>query len=176
MSNKGSLRELQARLAERMQAAQAQPRTDARLAVECRGHGLLFPLHQAGEIFPVGALLPVPHTKPWFVGVANLRGGLNSVVDLARFLDLADTPLSDQAREQARLVALNPRLGVNAALLVDRLAGLRGVDQLTVEPADGDVPRPRFAGERRRDADGRVWQEILLDALAEDMQFLGIAR
>jgi len=86
MANKQALRELQTRLAERMQAARSQPRGQSWLAVECRGHGLLLPLEQAGEIFPLGPLLPVPHTQPWFAGVANLRGGLHGVVDLARFL------------------------------------------------------------------------------------------
>ena len=44
----------------------------------CGGLGLLFPLPTAGEIFPVGTLLPVPHTQRWFMGVANLRGGLHT--------------------------------------------------------------------------------------------------
>jgi twitching motility protein PilI len=147
------------------------------LAVECGGSGLLFPLHQAGEIFSVGTVLPVPHTQPWFAGVANLRGGLHAVVDLARFLGLprAGGPM---AGDGARLLALNPTLGVNCALLVDRLAGLRNADQLSreadEEAADGS-PRPPFAGARWRDADGRVWQEIELSALAGHEQFLGVA-
>ena len=86
MANREALRELQTRLAARMQAARSEQRGQSWLAVECRGHGLLLPLEQAGEIFPPAALMPVPHTRPWFIGVANLRGGLHGVVDLARFL------------------------------------------------------------------------------------------
>jgi len=101
MANKQALRELQTRLAERMQAARTQPRGQSWLAVECRGHGLLLPLEQAGEIFALAPLLAVPHTQPWFAGVANLRGGLHGVVDLARFLGLhelaADAGRSRQA-------------------------------------------------------------------------------
>ena len=150
------------------------------LAVECAGQGVLFPLHEAGEIFSVGSVLPVPHTQPWFAGVANLRGGLHAVVDLAQFLGLqrGPTPLTgDSSRESARLLALNPSLGVNCALLVDRLAGLRNADQLTAEPDDAAAPAdlPAFAGPRWRDADGRVWQEIELAALAGHEQFLGVA-
>jgi twitching motility protein PilI len=135
--------------------------------VECGGSGLLFPLHQAGEIFSVGSVLPVPHTQPWFAGVANLRGGLHAVVDLAKFLGLP-RGASPSAGDGARLLALNPTLGVNCALLVDRLAGLRNADQLTPEPAAGPGPaeRPAFAGARWCDAEGRVWQEIELAALA----------
>jgi twitching motility protein PilI len=180
MSNREALRELQGRLASRMQAARTEARVQSWLAVECAGQGLLFPLHEAGEIFSVGSVLPVPHTQPWFAGVANLRGGLHAVVDLAKFLGLQRTasPLvGDAAREGARLLALNPSLGVNCALLVDKLAGLRNAEQLSAEPVDDSAAaeRPAFAGARWRDADGRVWQEIELTALAGHEQFLGVA-
>jgi len=176
MSNREALRELQGRLATRMQQARTEARVQSWLAVECAGSGLLFPLQQAGEIFSVGSVLPVPHTQPWFAGVANLRGGLHAVVDLAKFLGLP-RGAEASAGDGARLLALNPTLGVNCALLVDRLAGLRNADQLTAVPADeaGPAGRPAFAGARWRDADGRVWQEIELAALAGHEQFLGVA-
>ena len=174
MGNKDALRALQARLAERMRSVQAQPGGPSWLAVECRGHGLLFPLEQAGEIFSPPPLLPVPHTAPWFAGVANLRGGLYAVVDLGRFLGLADAPLSEAARDTSRLVVLSARAGVNAALLVDRLAGLRHGEQLTPTAAPGGAP-PAFAGATFHDGDGRAWQEIVLGALAEDERFLTVA-
>jgi twitching motility protein PilI len=180
MSNREALRELQGRLASRMQAARTEARVQSWLAVECAGQGLLFPLHEAGEIFAVGNVLPVPHTQPWFAGVANLRGGLHAVVDLAAFLGLARgeaVAAGDGSRDGARLLALNPSLGVNCALLVDRLAGLRSADQLSAEPADGPAmaERPAFAGDRWRDAEGRMWQEIELSALAGHEQFLAVA-
>ena len=55
------------------------------------------------------------------------------------FLGLQRGPAAlagDGSRDSARLLALNPSLGVNCALLVDRLAGLRNADQLSAEPAD----------------------------------------
>ena len=175
MANREALRELQQRLAERMQAARREQRGQSWLAVECRGHGLLLPLQQAGEIFPPAALLPVPHTQSWFVGVANLRGGLHGVVDLARFLGLPEVPRADVAREQSRLVALSASLGLNCALLVDRLAGLRSAEQLSVdEGALAAGWRPAFAPGCWRDASGRPWQSLDLAALACDEQFLSI--
>lgn len=175
MADKEALRALQTRLAERLRSAQTQPRASSWLAVECRGHGLLFPLDQAGEIFPVPSLVPVPHTVPWFAGVANLRGSLFAVVDLAQFLGLASAPLPEAARESCRIVALAARSGINAALLVDRLAGLRSAGQVEAAPMPaGD--RPPFAGGVYRDTDGRWWQEILLAALAEDERFLLIGQ
>jgi twitching motility protein PilI len=173
MADKDALRALQTRLAERLRSVQEQPRVASWLAVECRGQGLLFPLEHAGEIFALPALLPVPHTAPWFAGVANLRGGLYAVVDLGQFLGLA--PVPGAPRDAARVVALAPRAGVNAALLVDRLAGLRSAGQLEAVSAPAD-DRPAFAGATYRDADGRPWQEIVLSALAEDERFLAITR
>ncbi|MEW6704624.1 MAG: chemotaxis protein CheW [Pseudomonadota bacterium] len=175
MAKKEALRDLQSRLAERLQAARTQARTASWLAVECRGQGLLFPLQQAGEIFAMVPLQQVPHTRDWFAGVANLRGGLHGVVDLGAFLGMSgrSSAASEGTRDQARLIALNPSIGLNCALLVDRLAGLRSAEQLTTEDSQASA-KPAFAGARLRDREGRSWQEILLSSLAEDEQFLGI--
>ncbi|MGA0610388.1 chemotaxis protein CheW [Caldimonas sp. KR1-144] len=173
MANKEALRELQSRLAERLQRARSQERSANWLAVESGGYGFLLPLAESGEIFPWGAVAPVPHTHGWFIGVANLRGRLHGVVDLAGFLGL---PSADPQRSPVRLIAFNPSLETNAALLVERLAGLRSEEQLTrVTDADGQ-PRPAFAGARFKDAQGRVWQELLLGTLSTDPAFLRIAQ
>ena len=175
MANREALRELQSRLASRLQSAQTEARTANWLAVECAGQGFLLGLGHAGEIFPLSALKPVPHTQGWFAGVANLRGGLHGVVDLAAFLGLRTPVLPETVREHARLVALNPALGAQCALLVERLAGLRLPEQLQREEMVDSGSRPAFAGPVWRDADGRAWQELDLSALARHEQFLGIA-
>ena len=174
MANRDALRELQSRLAARLQLARSEARQAAWLAVECAGQGLLVPLPTAGEIFAVGTIRPVPHTQPWFLGVANLRGGLHGVVDLAAFLGLRAAQALDALREQSRLLAFNAALGSQCALLVDRLAGLRNAEQLQPEPPDGE-PRPAFAAAQWRDAEGRLWQEIDLGLLARSEPFLAIA-
>ena len=178
MAKREALRELQSRLAVRLQQARTETRVQSWLAVECAGLGLLVPLPTAGEIFSVGPVLPVPHSNPWFLGVANLRGGLHGVVDLAAFLGLR-TPVSvDAVREHAQLLAFNPTHGAHCAVLVDRLAGLRSANQLRPvpdEPAVAGSAKPPFAGAVWRDADDRLWQEIDLAALARHEQFLAIA-
>jgi twitching motility protein PilI len=172
MANKEALRELQGRLAERLHEVKTQERTLSWLAVESGGHGFLLPLAEAGEIFQPGALLSVPHALPWFLGVANLRGVLAGVVDLAGFLGLRSR-LPEGERDQARVVAFNPTLEINGALQVDRLAGLRNQTQLTPEVVDVHA-RPGFVGGRYHDAGGRVWQELRLAVLARDERFLRI--
>lgn len=175
MAKREALRELQSRLAERLQAAMTEQPTVSWLAVQCAGAGLMFPLGSAGEIFTATGVLPVPHTQPWFMGVANLRGGLHGVVDLGTFLGLRRrAPPPEALGDQARLLAFNPATGGHCAVLVDRLAGLRNLSQLT-RLSDDTQPRPSFAGARFQDAQGQVWQEIDLAALAQQDQFLAIA-
>ena len=171
MANKQALRELQSRLAERLQAARTQARGQSWLAVECSGHGFLLPLREAGEIFAPAPIMPVPHSHRWFLGVANLRGHLHGIVDLAGFLGVKS---HEVGREQSRLVGFNAALDINCVLMVDRLSGLRSDDELTPEPQDDAVARPAFAGAVLRDASGRLWQELKLAALVGDEAFLKI--
>ena len=170
MANQQALRELQTRLADRLQAARTQVRGQSWLAVECSGRGFLLPLREAGEIFALAPILTVPYSHPWFLGVANLRGHLHGVVDLAAFLGVKS---SESGRDQSRLVGFNQTLDLNCVLLVDKLSGLRSDTELTIEPHEG-LARPAFVGTRLRDASGRLWQELLLSSLAGDEAFLKI--
>jgi twitching motility protein PilI len=151
------------------------------LAVEVAGQGILFPLTQAGEIFPMVPLLQVAHTQPWFCGVANLRSNLFGVVDLAAFLGLrmpqpptaAELSTGGVPNDPARLLALNTELQVHCALKVDHLAGLRRADDMSEVVTEGQ--RPAFAGPLWQDKQGRRWQEIDLAALARSERFLAVA-
>lgn len=175
MANREALRELQSRLASRLQAARAEGVQAGWLAVESAGRNYLFPLSQAGEIFPFAAPQMVPYTQPWFLGVANLRGGLFGVVDLASFVS-GQPPVqrSDAGRAEARIVALNALLEVNCALLIDRLAGLRNTDAF-VNSSAAPQGSPDYFGSGYTDASGAFWQEINLQALSQQPQFLSIS-
>jgi twitching motility protein PilI len=170
MANKQALRDLQSRLADRLQAARTEPLARSWLAVECASRGFLFPLREAGEIFALAPMVAVPHSHRWFLGVSNLRGHLHGVVDLAGFLGVES---GEAPRDQARLVGFNQSLDINCVLLVDRLSGLRSEEDLTRDADDG-VARPAFAGARFRDSSERVWQELHLAELAGDESFLRI--
>ena len=174
MADKEALRDLQSRLAHRLQEARSTVRGRAWLAVECGGRGFLFPLQEAGEIFSMVSIAAVSHAQSWFLGVANLRGQLHGVIDLAGFLGIS---AAVDGRDQAMLVGFNAALDINSTLLVDRLAGLRGEDQLSLDSAHSpQASGPSFAGQRWRDADGRAWQEISLAQLVRHPAFLKIVR
>lgn len=174
MANRQALRELQSRLAERLQVAKTQGVAPSWLAVEAGGARYLFPMAQAGEIFPWVATQTVPYTQSWFLGVANLRGGLFGVVDLANYVMGHNAPSKTElARKESRLVVFNAALEVNCALLIDRLAGLRNQDAFRDyrERAESD---PAFFGNQYIDQNGADWREINLQSLAIQGQFLTI--
>ena len=174
MANRQALRELQNRLAERLQVARAQGVAPSWLAVEAGDKKYLFPMEQAGEIFPWVATQTVPYTQSWFLGVANLRGGLFGVVDLASYAN--GQPLAaktELARKESRLVALNSALEVNCALLIDRLAGLRNQAAFK-DFSEKATDAPEFFGNQYVDHNGAIWQEISLQLLAQQAHFLTI--
>lgn len=174
MANKEALRELQQRLADRMLQARNTVAPAAWLAVEVGSQGFLLPLAESGEIFPLAAPTPVPHTLPWYRGVVSLRGSLYGVVDLGLFLGLkpADAPLN-LMDVGARLVTLNTSLQAQCAVLVDKLAGLRRADQLQLLAAPHDG-LPAFAGGIYQDDNHRSWQELRLQPLVRSEHFLHI--
>jgi twitching motility protein PilI len=175
MANREALRELQSRLASRLQAARSEGVQAAWLAVESAGRKYLFPLSQSGEIFPYAATQHVPYTQGWFLGVANLRGGLFGVVDLASYVTgQAPVQRSDAGRAESRLVALNALLDINCALLIDKLAGLRNMDGFVSSEA-APAGAPDYFGSGYTDAGGAFWQEINLQALSQQPQFLSIS-
>jgi len=173
MANRDALRAFQSRLAGRLQAARSSGVSASWLAVEAGESKFLFPLGHAGEIFPWTPPQPVPYTQQWFLGVSNLRGGLYGVVEFSSFAAGRRVPVSDNARAQSRLVALNELLEVNCALLIDRLVGLRGVEAfVSTQPAAEDAPA--WMGSCYTDENGEQWQEVNLQALSQQPQFLSI--
>ncbi len=175
MANREALRELQTRLASRLQTAKVEGLSISWLAVRAGGHNYLLPLAQSGEIFPLADIQVVPYVRPWFRGVVNLRGGLYGVVDLAAFIAQGAGVARTEAQPgDASVVTLNAALEVNSALLVDGLAGLRHVETFTgTEPPSAQAPA--YFGNRYTDANGEHWQEINLQLLSQLPEFLSIS-
>jgi twitching motility protein PilI len=159
-ARRARLRQYQEQLLERMQAARTSSGARAhQLGVEIGGVRYLLDLVEAGEIVPLPPLAPVPLTQPWYLGLANVRGNLLGVVDLARYLDPQAPPTAG-----TRLVTFASGLGFPCALLVAKVVGLRHAADMT--PLEG----------RLRDADGQEWTPLSLAALAREDRFLQVAR
>ncbi len=176
MDKKQKLRELQTRLAAKLQAVRSGDVASAAawLAVDAGGGKYLFPLSQAGEIFPSSPIQKVAHTQVWYLGVANMRGALFGVVDFSHFAEGVRTGARNElARSDTRFVTLNGSLEVNCALFVDRIEGLRSTESFS-ESQDPKAGSPEFYGHTYVDMNGLLWQEINLQVLAQQTNFLNI--
>ncbi|AIF47202.1 chemotaxis protein CheW [Dyella japonica] len=102
-------------------------------------------IDEISELLAVPSLTPVPGTQPWLLGVANVRGNLVPVIDLARFLFGERT----QSTERTRLLVVRQG-GGSVALMVDEVFGQRTVDaeQRRHSELEDDPRLTRFVDDR----------------------------
>lgn len=81
----------------------------------------------------------IPATRPWLLGVANVRGNLIAVVDLKHFLFEQRTHVTGRAR-----VLVVKQSGGNVGLLIDELLGQRNLADADRADAEGEAD-PRLA-------------------------------
>jgi twitching motility protein PilI len=165
------LRQYQVQLLERMQAAKSGAAVGGReLGVLVGGRLCLLDLTQISEIVPLQPVTPVPLAQDWYLGLANIRGHLTGVIDLARYQGQA---AGDSAPAERRVITFAPVLGFNCALLVERVQGLRKLAEMeAVEapPADG----ASWCRQQFRDGDGHQWTRIDLAQLVQESRFLQV--
>jgi len=172
-AGKIDLRVFQQELAARLANKTAAQVESSRLGLSAAGAQWLVRLADAGEVVPLPPLVSVPLTKPWFLGVANIRGNLYGVADFAGFLGHEAAPLHGAGGGSARLLLFGARAGdLRAGIAVPRVLGLRNVAEFA--PAVPPPDAPDWFGQRWIDADGAAWQEIDLNALAGDPGFLRV--
>ncbi|HVF64089.1 MAG TPA: chemotaxis protein CheW [Casimicrobiaceae bacterium] len=165
-----NLRSFQQELATRLASKTAAQVESSRLGLDCAGTQWLIRLADAGEVIAVPPIADVPLTKPWFRGLANIRGNLYSVIDFAGFLGAGNVvPAS-----HTRLVLFGARAGdFNAGIIVSRVLGLRNLAELA--PAAQAASVPAWYAQRWIDAQGNAWQEIDLAKLAREQAFLQVS-
>jgi twitching motility protein PilI len=165
------LREFQAQLVERMQAARSGVDTRVnQLGVMIGQTRCLLNLQEAGEIVAVSAITPVPLTQDWFLGLSNIRGHLISVIDFARFQGQPASTID----KDCRIVAFAPALSFNSGLLVSRVMGLRNLADMELQtgnPINGGTP---WLTQRYVDHEAQVWTELNLSLVVQDPQFLHV--
>lgn len=179
MAKRISLREFQQGLSERLLSARRGEGAQALLGIESGSDDLpggshwLIDLADSGEVTPLPPLTPAPLTRPWFAGIANIRGVLYGVVDFSAWRGGAPTPCN----AQSRLLLVGARHGVNSALLVRRALGLHPQMQMhaTGETKVGAGKTVPWLGGRFKDAQDRVWTQLRIPALLADPGYLDIA-
>ncbi|WP_410499540.1 chemotaxis protein CheW [Chitinibacter sp. S2-10] len=171
MAKRISLREYQQGVMSRLQSAAAVAQVDARLGVMIGGENWLVDLSDVAEVMPVPAIASVPLGFSWFKGVANIRGNLVSVSDLPAYMGLPNPGFT----AASRLVLLQPRHLPHAAVLVNRMLGLKHLADLTVQ--ERAINQPPWVGDVYQDAAGQCWKILNVAELVAQPSFLqtGIA-
>ncbi|MEJ5210828.1 MAG: chemotaxis protein CheW [Burkholderiales bacterium] len=169
MARKTSLREFQESVVARLQNASAAgaAAVASKVGVLVGRERWLVNLSDVSEVIPLPALQPVPLTKRWFLGVANVRGVLYGVVDFADYL----YGQPGQAGPDSRLLLIHPRHGVNAGLVVRQMLGLKNPEQLTPGQTEG---LPAWVAAEYVDADGQIWKELSMQGLVNQAEFLNV--
>jgi twitching motility protein PilI len=168
MARRISLREFQEGVVARLKALSTTPSGNSRLGIQVGEENWLVDLTDVSEVVSVPTIVHVPLTQGWFRGVANIRGNLFSVVDLPGFFGGDGVTLG----VSSRLLLIHPRHILNSALLVNRMLGLRNLDQMEpLAPDSGALP---WSGALWRDEQGRQWRELKLNELVKQTPFLQV--
>lgn len=172
------MRDFQDRITQRLALAQQGSHTASWLAASIAGERYLFPLTQSGEIVPAATISSLPYTKHWYLGVINSRGRIYGVVDLAAYMGMNDQ--NDDSRKnrsnrqlEMSFLGLNPSLGANVVLCVEKFYGLKTVEDF-VESILAPTNKPDWLGNRYLDPASVDWQEINLQGLTQSQAFLSI--
>lgn len=170
MATKISRREFQEALVARLQnlASGDAAAHATKLGVKSGAQNWLIHLSDVSEVVPLGAYTSVPLTKSWFMGMTNVRGNLFGIIDFSSFCGGEPTMMN----VDCRLLLLNARFGVNAALLVNRMQGLRGTEQL--EPREKAPDSLAWIAAEYSDQASLVWKELDLNGLVQTPEFLQV--
>jgi twitching motility protein PilI len=160
MSKRQNLREFQQRILNRLQDKNLSASRASTLGVRIAGQHWLINMVDIGEMLPIPKLTIVPLTKPWFRGVANVRGNLYGVVDMSSYQGKGRC----QEDKSSYMLLVSEKLGFNTALLVERVLGLRDARNWTF-----DANQDQYVDEQ-----GISWRKLDVVALLKQEEFLQI--
>ena len=132
---------------------------DARLACS---------IEQVHEFLPIPVFTPVPGSKPWILGLANVRGDLMTIIDLSWYLNGERSAVT----MKTRLLSASLR-GRPIGLLVDEVFGQRHFvsDEGKKPRLSKNSPLRSFVHRQYRSGND-VWQELDLNSLFGTTEFL----
>jgi len=140
------------------------------------GADAVVPLEQIHEILTIPVLTSIPGAKKWVKGIANVRGSLLPILDLRGFLGLSESTETSLTR----ILVVNHK-EIFAGLIVDQIWGLKHffLDQ-RVQQKEATLPGPSAAmhpyiQQGFKDS-GKVWPVFSLHSIAEDSDFLKVAK
>ncbi|MES2501980.1 MAG: chemotaxis protein CheW [Pseudomonadota bacterium] len=168
MSKQSQLREYQTSILARLEnAKKAGAESPAGyLGVVIGGKSVLVNLQEISETLPIMDIHPVPLVKPWFLGVANVRGVLYAINDLAQLVENTFTQISSSAR----LLLISDSVTNNVAFLVDRLVGLRKLEDMRLGETVTD-DSICLKAQTYQDSENHTWYLLDCDKLVRSKDF-----
>jgi twitching motility protein PilI len=169
MAKSSNLREFQEAILLRLKEATAKgsPVSTSRLGVIVGSKNVLINLSEVSEVLPTPPIQNVPLTQPWFLGVANIRGNLYNITDLAMFMGFPPTPKSSNNR----IVLIKSEKTTQAAILIDSLVGLRSIEAMKHKTKSTNN-ETFFSENAYEDVDENEWLELVVEALVQDKAFI----
>jgi purine-binding chemotaxis protein CheW len=86
-------------------------------------------LNKISEVYPLKDLTPMPCTPPFILGIFNVRGQIQTIIDIKELFDLPDKELTDLNR----VIIVNARR-MEAGILADAILGIRSVPLSEIQP------------------------------------------
>ncbi len=168
MAKKTSLRDFQEYLAGRLAMAAQGERSVSWLGLQAGEQHWLIDLSDSGEIIQAPQVTPVPLTRLWVAGIANIRGNLHTVADFSAFTGGQPTAINPNTR----LLLVGTKFGSNVALLVSKMLGLRNPADFT--PLANNPALPPWGRRCYEDRQGIHWHRLSVRELLADYQFMNI--
>ncbi len=168
MAKSSSLREYQTSILARLEnAKKAGAEAPAGyLGVVIGSKNVLVNLQEISETLPVIEIQRVPIVKPWFIGVANVRGVLYAINDLAQMLENTFTSISSSAR----MLLINDTVTSNVAFVVDKMIGLRKLDEMKLREEAAEESSC-LKTQTYQDEENRIWHMLDCDKLVRSKEF-----
>lgn len=127
---------------------------------------VLVNLQEISETLPITNIKKVPLVKSWFLGLVNVRGVLYAVSDIAQLLENSFTGLSSNTR----MLLISDAVSKNVAFVVDKLIGLRRLDEMTLRE-ETSLNTTFFKPQTYFDAEHKVWHLLDCNQLVESKVF-----
>lgn len=143
---------------------------------------VLVDMQQVSEVLPVPDVYPAPNSRHWFLGTANVRGNLYAMSDFGAFLREVGMDVGKNAenkKNELRMLLLQPTVAAHTSLLIDRLIGLRSLENLkrvanTDKKKKGIEKHEQlcFLDHDYEDEDGNLWKVLDCQALVNLKDFM----
>lgn len=162
MSKRFNLRDYQLSLLQRLKLRAATGLRVATMGVVIGNDHYLVDMSEVGEVLKLPKLTEVPFTKSWYRGIANVRGNIYSITDLAAFMGKSET----RQDAQCRILLVGQKFAFNAGFLVSRVLGVRDPLNWKMTQQDGVA--------NYQDENGQQWTKLDIANLINNPDFLHI--